>query len=84
MFHRMTLSRPVLVSSSAVPLYEQVADHIAAEVAAGNLHPGDKLPGERELAREWGVAYGTVRAAIWLLRDRGVIISRHGKGTFIA
>jgi len=81
---RMTLSRPALTPSSAVPLYEQVADHIATEIAAGHAMPGDKLPAERELAQDWGIAYGTMRSAIALLRDRGLIASRHGKGTFIA
>jgi len=43
-----------------------------------------KLPGERELAEQYGVAYTTVRRAMEVLRDRGVIITRQGRGTFVS
>ena len=41
------------------------------------------FPLERDLAGEYGVAYTTVRHAMEILRDRGVIITRHGRGTFV-
>lgn len=64
-------------------LYVAVADHVAARVEAGELLPGARLPPERELAREYGVAYLTMRRASAELRSRGLIITVHGKGTFI-
>lgn len=79
----MALSRPRLNPSSAVPLYEQAAEHIAAAIAGGDLAAGDKLPAERDLAEDWGIGYLTVRHAIAVLRDRGLLISRVGKGTFV-
>lgn len=79
----MALTRPDLQPSSDVPLYAQVADHIAKAIAAGDLAPGDKLPAERDLAEDWGIATGTVRHAMEILRDRGLIVSTHGKGTFV-
>ncbi|MFJ4340434.1 GntR family transcriptional regulator [Streptomyces sp. NPDC088915] len=43
-----------------------------------------RLPAERDLAEEYGVAYLTVRRAARVLRERGLILTVHGKGTFVA
>ncbi|WP_235997644.1 GntR family transcriptional regulator [Nocardiopsis coralli] len=64
--------------------YMAVADHISAAVDTGKLRPGSRLPPERELAESYGVSYMTVRRAMKELRERGVVVSVHGKGTFIA
>lgn len=80
----MTTQRPTLNPGSAIPLYEQIADWVAAEIEAGRLSPGDKFADSRELAEEWGVAYLTVRRAMAELGDRGLVVSRVGKGTFVA
>ncbi|MEU6667589.1 winged helix-turn-helix domain-containing protein [Streptomyces sp. NPDC046727] len=65
-------------------VYRQVADHIAAEIAAGKLRPGARLPGERALAEQYGVAIGTARRAVQELRERGLAVTLPAKGTFIA
>jgi GntR family transcriptional regulator len=65
-------------------VYARVADHIAARIAAGQLAPGARLPGERDLAAEYSVALGTARRAIAELRDRGLVVTLPAKGTFIA
>lgn len=65
-------------------VYVAVADHISARIAAGELAPGARLPAERDLAEEYGVAYLTVRRAARVLRERGLILTVHGKGTFVA
>jgi len=65
-------------------MYEQVAEHIAARIEAGELEPGRKLPPERELASEYGVAYNTMRSAMQVLRDRGLIVTMQGRGTYVA
>ncbi|MEU9702143.1 winged helix-turn-helix domain-containing protein [Streptomyces sp. NPDC047981] len=65
-------------------VYVAVADHIAARMAAGELSPGARLPAERALAEEYGVAYLTIRRAARVLRERGLILTVHGKGTFVA
>jgi DNA-binding GntR family transcriptional regulator len=65
-------------------VYVAVADHIAARIAAGELKPGARLPAERDLADEYGVAYMTVRRAAQVLRERQLIITVQGKGTFVA
>lgn len=61
--------------------YVQVADDIARRIADGEITA--KLPSERSFAEEYGVAYTTVRHAMALLRDRGVIITVHGRGTYV-
>ena len=62
--------------------YQQVADAITARITTG--HYTIKLPSERALAEEFGVAYITVRHATAILRDRNLIISIHGRGTYVA
>ena len=62
--------------------YEQVADTIAARIAAG-YYPV-KLPRELHIAEEFSVSYTTVRRAMAILRERGLIVSIHGRGTFVA
>jgi DNA-binding FadR family transcriptional regulator len=54
--------------------YVQVANAIAARIQAGEII--GKLPAERNLAREMGVSYQTVRHGIGLLRDRGMVVTR--------
>ncbi|MFI1970356.1 GntR family transcriptional regulator [Streptomyces cinnamoneus] len=48
------------------------------------LVQGARLPGERDLAEEYGVAIGTARRAIQELRERGLLITLPAKGTFVA
>lgn len=64
-------------------VYRQVADRIAALIASGELRPGARLAGERDLAEEYSVAFGTMRRAIQELRDRGLVITLPAKGTFV-
>jgi DNA-binding GntR family transcriptional regulator len=64
-------------------LWEAVATHITARIAAGDLPPGGRLPGERDLAAEYGVALMTARRAIKDLRERGLVRTLPSKGTFV-
>lgn len=64
-------------------LYVAVADHIAARIEAGDLRPGARLPGERDLAAEYGVALATARHAVEVLRERGLVVTLAAKGTFV-
>lgn len=80
----MALRKPELKPSSPVPLYVQVADWVQQSVKRGDLAPGDKLQAGRDLAEEWEVGYNTLMHAWDVLRERGVIVTTHGKGTFVA
>jgi DNA-binding GntR family transcriptional regulator len=65
-------------------LYQRVADHVAARIAAGELRPRDRLPAEREFAAEYGVSLGTGRRAVAELRRRGLAVTLPTLGTFVA
>ncbi len=64
--------------------YERIAERIAADIRAGRLPPGARLPGERELARRLEVGRASVREAIGALQLRGVLETRPGSGSFVA
>jgi DNA-binding GntR family transcriptional regulator len=65
-------------------LYQQLADLIAAQIESGELQRHDRLPGEQDMAREYGVSLGTARQATRLLRERGLVFTVRAKGTFVA
>ena len=62
--------------------YIQVADDLARRIRESEITI--KLPAERALAEEYEVSYITVRHAMAILRERGLIVSIHGRGTFVA
>jgi GntR family transcriptional regulator len=64
-------------------LWEAVAEHLTARIDTGALPPGARLPGERDLASEYGVALMTARRAIKDLRERGLVRTLPSKGTFV-
>lgn len=68
---------------SYTPLYVQLADLLAAQIERGDLEPGQPLPSEEHLRQEHGLARGTVRAAIRLLNERGVVRTLQGRGTYV-
>jgi len=60
-----------------------VVAHVRGLIEQGALHPGDRLPPERELAAQIGVSRPTVRTGLRSLASMGVVQSRQGSGTFI-
>ncbi len=64
-------------------IYVQVADWIASRIASGELAADARLPAERDMAAEYGVAYDTIRRATALLRERGLVVTIIGRGTFV-
>ena len=76
-------SDPVILPQGG-PLYLQLKRWIEDAVARGAIKPGDALPSERDLASKVDVSRVTVRKAVqYLVRD-GVLVQRHGSGTFVA
>jgi len=63
--------------------YMRVAGDIATRIDSGELASGARLRSERDLAEHYGVSYGTVRRAMEVLRERGLITTIHGRGTFV-
>lgn len=69
--------------SSAGPAYRQVVNGVISSIACGDYTPGARMPNISELASTYGVAEGTVKRALAELRDRAVIVTRQGTGTFV-
>jgi GntR family transcriptional regulator len=66
-----------------LPLYVQLAAELRARIAAGELRPGHRLPGEPVLVDRFGVSRSTVAKALELLEDDGLIRREQGRGTFV-
>ena len=64
-------------------VYKQIADHLRAAVARGRLRESDQLPSEAQLMEHYGVARMTVRNALRLLQDEGLITAEHGRGVYV-
>jgi GntR family transcriptional repressor for pyruvate dehydrogenase complex len=63
---------------------DEVVEQIESLVLEGIVRVGDRLPGERELARRFEVSRPILREALKVLERRGLIVTRHGGGTFVA
>jgi DNA-binding GntR family transcriptional regulator len=69
--------------ASREPAYLHIANAIADRIGAGAYRSGDQLPTEAQLRAEFGVSPMTVRRAINILLDRGLVTTTQGKGTFV-
>ncbi|WP_194897035.1 GntR family transcriptional regulator [Catenulispora pinisilvae] len=65
------------------PLYAQIEQALVARFGV-DLHPGDRLPTEDELIDRFGVSRITVRRAIQNLVSRQLVVTQHGRGSFVA
>lgn len=65
------------------PAYLQLVNLLRHNVATGVLRPGDQLPSESQLCDRYSVSPMTVRRAINLLVDQGVVVAEQGRGTFV-
>ena len=63
---------------------EAVVQYVRGLILRGECRPGHRLPPERELVREIGVSRTTIRAGLQSLAAKGVLVIRHGAGTFVA
>ena len=78
------MSEFFLSSSDSAPMYSQIMEQILAKVMAGDWGPGHPLPSIRELASASKVSVITVKRAYLELEHAGVIVTRQGKGSFVA
>jgi len=76
-------ANPVVLPQGG-PLYLQLKRWIEQAIGSGAIKPGDALPSERDLALKADVSRVTVRKAVQHLVQDGVLIQRHGSGTFVA
>jgi GntR family transcriptional regulator len=66
------------------PMYLQIMEQIRARIAARDWPPGKELPSIRALAAGLNVSVITIKRAYLDLESEGVIVTRHGKGSFVA
>ena len=66
-----------------IPRYVQLADLMRHRITKGKWSPGDTLPSIENLMREFEVARVTIRQAIGLLADEGLLSPQRGRGTFV-
>jgi len=67
-----------------LPAYIQIAENLLDKIAIGELAPGERLPSERDLSKSLKVSRMTVRAALRVLDNQGLLVRRTGDGTYIA
>jgi GntR family transcriptional regulator len=69
---------------SDVPPYQQVAAILREQILSGHIPPRRPIPSVTTLQQTYGIARGTVRKAVALLADEGLVVVRPGWGTFVA
>lgn len=84
------ISAPAAGSGARFPtfhheaLYQRIANHVRELIASEQLHPGERLPAERDLARMLGVSRVPIREAMRTLAAQGLIEIRRGQGMYVA
>ena len=68
---------------SEIPVYEQVAVILRARITSGELKTLDPLPSETALSQTYGVGRDTVRHALAVLREEGLVFTVAQRGTFV-
>ena len=73
----------MLDQTAITPLYVQLMDEIEKDIKNGVYQPGDKIMTEAEMAKAYGVSLITVRKAVGSLMEKGLVVRKQGKGTFV-
>ena len=74
----------IISNSSSVPIYEQIKNSIIEQIMNDELKEDDAIPSIRSLAQDIKISVMTIKKAYDELEKDGYIISRQGKGTFVA
>jgi GntR family transcriptional regulator len=78
-YHRVVITR-----GTPVPPYRQLAAILRGKIESGELAPGQQLPSVITLSADYQIAVPTVRKAIGLLKNEGLVTGVAGYGTFVA
>ncbi len=76
--------RMIISNSSSVPIYEQIKKSIIEQIMNDELQEDDMIPSIRNLAQDIKISVMTIKKAYDELEKEGYIISKQGKGTFVA
>ncbi len=68
----------------STPKYEQIRNDLATAIRKGQYRPGEALPSQRDLSAAYGVTLMTLRQALRVLSDEGLVVQQPGRGTFVA
>lgn len=71
-------------TSSRLPKYLRIHGELRDRIVSGQWTPGSPLPAQHDLADQFGVSIMTLRQALQLLADDGLVEARHGRGTYVA
>jgi len=74
----------IISNSSSVPIYEQIKNAIITAIMSGELSEDESIPSIRSLAQDIRISVVTIKKAYDELEDEGYIITRQGKGSFVA
>ena len=74
----------IISNSSSIPIYEQIKNSIIEQIISNELESDEALPSIRTLSQEIKISVMTIKKAYDELEQEGYIISRQGKGTFVA
>ena len=74
----------VISQADSRPMYLQIMEQVKQRIAVGDWAPGSAIPSIRQLAADIGVSVITVKRAYLELEREGVIVTRQGKGCFVA
>lgn len=66
------------------PVYVKLAQDLKQQILSGRIKPGDAIPTEAQLCKQYGISRMTVRLGLKLLSKEGLIRSYRGKGSFVA
>jgi GntR family transcriptional regulator len=72
-----------MAAPGSLPLYMQISELLIRDIAAGRLIDGEKLPPERDMAAQLGIAVGTLRQALKDLTAKGMLTRLQGSGNYI-
>jgi len=75
--------QPIAAPLDTAPLYQRVADRIANRIYDGHWRPGEPIPNEFALADEFSVSQGTIRKAMSVVEEAGLVVRQQGRGTFV-
>lgn len=62
----------------------RLAELLTVRISEGRLSAGDRLPTQADLMKEFGVSRNSIREAMSHLQERGLVVTHHGIGTFVA
>jgi DNA-binding transcriptional regulator YhcF (GntR family) len=74
----------VLETGDKAPIYKQLVEQFEDAIRSGELSPGEQIPSMNDFAIQLGISKETVKKAYGILREKGLLVPRQGKGFYVA